>query len=331
LLRRKPGESFMYRIAMRRTPAALFVSALAAMAPSIRADELVLAGGGVVRGPVLKESSDAIFVDLGFTVLSVPRASILERRSDADASAADQAGGETRKGLYSKSAMPEISVKEAVERFGEGVVLVKCPSKLGSGFIITDEGHIVTNAHVVQGETEVTVTVYRKDEGQIEKKTFQKVKILSVNPYVDLALLQIDATELGGEKLTKVFFGSPDDVKQGQAVFAVGAPEGLERSVSEGIVSTTNRENKGMVYIQTTAQVNPGNSGGPLFNRRGEVIGVVAWKLLFSEGLNFAIPINYVEQFLDNRDAFAFDRDNPNNGRKYLPPPRKGEKPLNQQ
>ena len=321
----------MYRIAMRRTPAALFVSALAAMASSIRADELVLAGGGVVRGPVLKESSDAIFVDLGFTVLSVPRASILERRSDADASAADQAGGETRKGLYSKSAMPEISVKEAVERFGEGVVLVKCPSKLGSGFIITDEGHIVTNAHVVQGETEVTVTVYRKDEGQIEKKTFQKVKILSVNPYVDLALLQIDATELGGEKLTKVFFGSPDDVKQGQAVFAVGAPEGLERSVSEGIVSTTNRENKGMVYIQTTAQVNPGNSGGPLFNRRGEVIGVVAWKLLFSEGLNFAIPINYVEQFLDNRDAFAFDRDNPNNGRKYLPPPRKGEKPLNQQ
>jgi serine protease Do len=101
--------------------------------------------------------------------------------------------------------------------------------------------------------------------------------------------------------------------------------------VSEGIVSTTNRENKGMVYIQTTAQVNPGNSGGPLFNRKGEVVGVVAWKLLFSEGLNFAIPIDYVQHFLDNRDAFAYDRDNPNNGRKYLPPPKKGEKPKGQQ
>ncbi|MGH7340104.1 MAG: S1C family serine protease, partial [Candidatus Rokuibacteriota bacterium] len=114
--------------------------------------------------------------------------------------------------------------------------------------------------------------------------------------------------------------------KQGHTVFAVGAPEGLERSVSEGIVSTTNRENRGLVYIQTTAQVNPGNSGGPLFNRRGEVIGVVAWKVLFSEGLNFAIPIDYVKHFLDNRDAFAFDRDNPNNGRKYLPPPRRAPK-----
>jgi serine protease Do len=58
---------------------------------------------------------------------------------------------------------------------------------------------------------------------------------------------------------------------------------------------------------------------------------VVAWKLLFSEGLNFAIPINYVQHFLDNRDAFAYDRDNPNNGRKYLPPPKKGEKPKGQQ
>jgi serine protease Do len=77
--------------------------------------------------------------------------------------------------------------------------------------------------------------------------------------------------------------------------------------------------------------VNPGNSGGPLFDRKGQVVGVVAWKLLFSEGLNFAIPINYVQHFLDNRDAFAFDRDNPNNGRHYLPPPKKGEKPKGSQ
>jgi serine protease Do len=222
-------------------------------------------------------------------------------------------------------------VKEAVDRFGEGVVLIKNPSALGSGFIIREDGHVVTNAHVVQGETQLTVTVYKKVEGSIEKKVFEKVKILAVNPFVDLALLKIDPAELGDTKLTKVYLGNADDVKVGNSVFAIGAPQGFERTVSEGIVSTTNRENKGMVYIQTTAQVNPGNSGGPLFDRKGQVVGVVAWKLLFSEGLNFAIPINYVQHFLDNRDAFAFDRDNPNNGRHYLPPPRKGEKPKGSQ
>ena len=313
----------------RRLP--LFVLSLALIPAAARADELVLAGGSVVRGPVLKESNDALFVDLGFTVLTVPRASILQRTSDADAAAASKAAGETSRGLYSRSALAELTVKEAVDRFGEGVVLIKNPSALGSGFIIREDGHVVTNAHVVQGETQLTVTVYRKVDGAFEKKVYEKVKILAVNPFVDLALLQIDAAELGDTKLTKVYLGNADDVKVGNSVFAVGAPQGLERTVSEGIVSTTNRENKGMVYIQTTAQVNPGNSGGPLFDRKGQVVGVVAWKLLFSEGLNFAIPINYVQHFLDNRDAFAFDRDNPNNGRHYLPPPKKGEKPKGSQ
>ncbi|MSR47046.1 MAG: trypsin-like serine protease [Planctomycetes bacterium] len=296
-----------------------------------RADELILAGGAVVRGPILKETSDALHVDLGFTVLTVPRTQILDRRSDNAEAAATAAGAETRRGIYSKKSLPEISVRDAVLQFGEGVVLIKNPSSLGSGFIISEDGYIVTNAHVVQGETEVTVTVYKKVGEQIEKKAYERVRIVAVNPQVDLALLKIDAEELGETKLTKVFLGDIDTVGQGQSVFAVGAPEGLERSVSEGIVSTTNRERDGLVYIQTTAQVNPGNSGGPLFNKNGEVVGVVAWKLLFSEGLNFAIPINYVQHFLDNRDAFAFDRDNPNNGRRYLPPPKKGEKPKGQQ
>jgi serine protease Do len=326
----RPKESVMPRTTVTRL-VVLAAASAAALAPTAGADELVLAGGSVVRGPVLKESSDAVFVDLGFTVLSVPRASILQRRSDAEAAAAAESVGETRRGIYAKAALPEMSVKEAVERFGEGVVLVKTPGSLGSGFILSDEGHIVTNAHVVQGETEVTVTVYKKVEGQIEKKVYEKAKLLAVNPFVDLALVQIDAEELAGAKLTNVYLGDIESVKQGQTVFAVGAPEGLERSVSEGIVSTTNRENRGLVYIQTTAQVNPGNSGGPLFNRRGEVVGVVAWKLLFSEGLNFAIPINYVQHFLDNRESFAYDRDNPNTGRKYLPPPRKAEKPKTRQ
>jgi serine protease Do len=79
----------------------------------------------------------------------------------------------------------------------------------------------------------------------------------------------------------------------------------------------------GDLYLQTTAQINPGNSGGPLFNLRGEVVGVTNMKLMFSEGLGFAIPIAYVKHFLDNRDAFAFDKTNPNSGVRYLEAPRR--------
>ena len=100
---------------------------------------------------------------------------------------------------------------------------------------------------------------------------------------------------------------------------------GLERSVSQGIISTKNRNFEGVVYIQTTAEINPGNSGGPLFNSRGEVIGVTNMKLLGAEGLGFAIPIAYVKHFLRNRDAFAFDQNNPNTGYRYLEAPRAQE------
>src|SRR5262249_20176603 len=153
--------------------------------------------------------------DLGFTVLAVPRSSILQRTSDADAAATPKPDGETSKGLYSKAALADLTVKEAVDRFGEGVVLIKNPSALGSGFIIREDGYVVTNAHVVQGETQLTVTVYRKVDGAYEKKVYEKVKILAVNAFVDLALLQIDPTELGDTKLTKVFLGNAEDVKVG--------------------------------------------------------------------------------------------------------------------
>ena len=101
---------------------------------------------------------------------------------------------------------------------------------------------------------------------------------------------------------------------------------GLERSVSEGVISTTTRAIEGRVYLQTTAAINPGNSGGPLFNSKGEVIGVNSLKIMFSDGLGFAIPIEYVKYFLDHREAFAFDRENPNSGYRYLPPPRRSAK-----
>ncbi len=106
----------------------------------------------------------------------------------------------------------------------------------------------------------------------------------------------------------------------GQAVFAIGNPLGLERTVTDGVISTKNRAFEGLVYIQTNADINPGNSGGPLFNLAGEVVGVTNMGYIFFGGLGFAIPIDYVKHFIDNRDAFAYDKDNPNTGYRYLQP-----------
>ena len=100
-------------------------------------------------------------------------------------------------------------------------------------------------------------------------------------------------------------------------------PLGLDRTVSTGIVSLTNRLIRGRVFIQTTTEINPGNSGGPLFNLRGEVVGVNDLKLIGIglEGLNFAIPTSALTEFLRNRNAFTFDPRNPNAGFRYNRPP----------
>ena len=213
-------------------------------------------------------------------------------------------------------------MKELAERFGEGVVLVQTPGGLGSGFIINDRGFCVTNYHVVEQETRIAVTIYHRTEhGEFTRRRIDDVKILALNPFFDLALLQIPKQK--DIDFQPVYLSRDSDYKEGDEVFAIGNPLGLERSVSKGIVSTRNRNFEGVVYIQTTAQINPGNSGGPLFNSRGEVIGVTNMKLTFGEGLGFAIPVVYLKHFLDNRDAFAFDKDNPNTGYRYLEAPKR--------
>jgi serine protease Do len=122
-------------------------------------------------------------------------------------------------------------------------------------------------------------------------------------------------------KFKYVLLGSADNLSVGESVFAIGSPLGLERTVTEGILSTKTREFEGELYLQTTAQINPGNSGGPLFNMAGEVVGITNMKITFGEGLGFAIPIEGVKFFLDHRDAYAYSNDNPSNPYRYLEPP----------
>ena len=291
-------------------------------------DVIVLKSGQRVEGEVLKVQKDTLFVDVGVDVIRIPVDQIQERKG---AEAPDPAKTAPVESLFLSTELPERTVKELVETFGEGVVLIETPGGLGSGFIINSRGYCVTNYHVIEGQTRVAVTIFhRGKEGDFERRAIRDVKILALNPHFDLALLEIPAQ--ADMPFRPVALAADDAHREGDAVFAIGSPLGLERSVSEGIVSTRNRNMDGIVYIQTTAQINPGNSGGPLFNERGQVAGVINMKLQFGEGLGFAIPISYLKHFLNNRDAFAYDRTNPNTGYHYLlPPRRKNSRPAYEQ
>jgi serine protease Do len=304
-----------------RTRILLLAAACCLGAPaSSLADVLHLGEGRQVRGKILKETADTYFVDVGFTVVAVPKKSVLKQEADAADAARKTGAAKTSGSLYATIEREELSVKENVKRTGGSVVMVQTPSGLGSGFIVTPDGFVITNDHVVQGETQITVVLFETGKGDtLVKRKIKKVQIVSTNAYLDLALLRME----GVRDLPVAYFGDSDTLRVGQTVYAIGNPLGLERSASQGIVSTTSRPFDGLTYIQTTTQINPGNSGGPLFNLAGEVVGVTNMGYQFTQGLNFAIPVNAVKRFLRDRDAFAYDKDNPNTGYRYLPPPRK--------
>ncbi len=289
-----------------------------------------LKNGAQVRGEILAERADRVVVDLGFTVLSVPREHIDRVRATDGAEAANGAEATEAGDLFRTAVNPvSLPVQANLERVGAAVVLVQSPTGLGSGFIVHPDGYVVTNHHVVAGETELSVTRFVREGAGLERVRHQRVRIVANDPTVDLALLRIEDVR-EGERFATVPLGDSLGLEEGQGVFAIGSPLGLDRTVSEGIVSSRNRLVDGLLYIQTTTQINPGNSGGPLFNLRGEVIGVNNMKAMAVgiEGLNFAIPASVLKNFLRNRDAFAFDPRNPNAGYRYNPPPRPVALPL---
>jgi serine protease Do len=166
-------------------------------------------------------------------------------------------------------------------------------TSLGSGVIVSKEGHIVTNNHVLNGTDDVTV--------QLSDGRQSKAKIIGTDGQIDLAVLKID---LGN--LTPLPIGDSDKVRVGQIVMAIGNPFGLDESVSQGIISAKDRRavNDSQVeFFQTDTAINPGNSGGPLVNIRGEVIGINT--AIYSEsggnqGIGFAIPSNVVRSAVNS-------------------------------
>jgi serine protease Do len=301
-------------------------------------DTIQLKDKGAIVGTVVAEKRDQVAVDVGYTILLVPRNEIAKiSKTDASVpppkpassqktSVPDSKHAESKtvadSGFYSapNKALPSRTVRELVNQLGEAVVQVRTPSGLGSGFIINEDGYLMTNFHVIEGETQISVEVYhRAPDGTLERKTYKQVRIIAMNKFEDLTLLKIEDKDV--PKFKYVVMGNADAMAVGERVFAIGSPLGLERTVTEGILSTKTRQLGGELYLQTTTQINPGNSGGPLFDMSGEVVGITNMKITFGEGLGFAIPVEAVKFFLDHRDAFAYSNDNPSNPYRYLEPP----------
>jgi serine protease Do len=303
--------------------------------PCALADTIQLKDKAAITGKVLAEKHDHIAVDIGYTVLVIPRSQVAAIvKDDTPAPASKRPRGpkaaaatntaeivEARHGVYVASikSPPVRTVLELVNQIGEAVVQVRTPSGLGSGFFLNEDGFLITNFHVIEGETQISVEVYHQKDGQLERKTYKQVRIIALNKFADLALLKVGDKD--APRFKYVPLGSADALSVGERVFAIGSPLGLERTVTEGILSTKTREVGGSLYLQTTAQINPGNSGGPLFNLSGEVVGVTNMKVSAGEGLGFAIPVESVKLFLDHRDAFAYSNENPANPYRYLEPP----------
>ncbi len=299
--------------------AAVAAALVTGLPGSVAAGDIVrLTSGAVLHGTVLKRNEHTVWLDVGPKVLAFSVDDIDEiELQEAEITAAT----ETDSLFSTVGNLPQLSPKEQARRVGAAIIKVATPGGLGSGVIIDELGHAITNAHVIQGETKLRATVWFPQPDKTLKRTvIEDVRILAVNSHLDLALLEIPLPP-GVTRFSYARLERQESIEVGQTVFAIGNPLGLERTLSQGVISTTRRSFDGLTYIQTDAAVNPGNSGGPLFNTRGEVVGITNMKIIFGEGLNFAIPVRYVKDFLRNREAFAYAKENPNSGHHYHQPP----------
>jgi serine protease Do len=175
-----------------------------------------------------------------------------------------------------------------IESSIEAVVTIRTDISQGTGFLIHEDGYIITNAHVLSGGSKVSAFTSEHEE--------IPATLIDYDTELDLALLKIN----GNYKILEL--GNSDDVSIGERVIAIGNPLGLQFSVSQGIVSAIHRPgpNELEIYIQTDTPLNPGNSGGPLINREGEAIGINNFKIGSGESLGFALESNYIKDFVND-------------------------------
>ena len=169
---------------------------------------------------------------------------------------------------------------------------------LGSGVIVSEDGYIVTNNHVIEKAQEIKVMLSNKKD--------YKAKLIGADPKTDIAVIKIDA-----KGLTALPWGISDKLKVGEIVFAIGNPFGLNQTVTMGIISAVGRANVGIAdyedFIQTDAAINPGNSGGALLNARGELVGIntaIVSRTGGYQGIGFAVPSSMVKQVMESLIKF---------------------------
>jgi len=210
--------------------------------------------------------------------------------------------------------MSEESIVNAVEKVSNSVVNIASVRMMqdqlfrvfpvqgvGSGMIIDDKGHILTNNHVIDGSDRLRVTL--GDSKQVS------AKVVGTDEETDLAVVRAEPLEINSNDAVKfqpVNLGNSEELKVGQIVMAVGNPFGLTGgpTVTAGIISSLNRnvqfENGILELVQTDAAINPGNSGGPLINTKGEVVAINTAKIPYGQGIGFAVPINTVKSILND-------------------------------
>ena len=186
----------------------------------------------------------------------------------------------------------QLDPTEIASRYAPSVVSIKTKDKvnrdlgMGSGFIISEDGIILTNFHVLQGAHFAEV--------KFKDIIFENSMLIKGISYLDIALIKIEA-----KGLPVLPVGNSDNLETGEAIVAIGNPWGLERSVSNGLVSAV-REKDNIKLIQMTAPVSLGSSGGPVINSYGEVVGITTLASFFgAQNLNFAIPINYLKRLIN--------------------------------
>ena len=190
----------------------------------------------------------------------------------------------------SAAADTTLTPEQIIERTMLSIVAIRADTPAGvssgTGFVVDPSGIIVTNLHVIEGATRAAIKLHTGEQ-------YTQIKVASFDEGRDLAVLRIP-----GFDLPPLSFGNSDDVKAGATVYAIGNPFGLEESVTKGIVSSVRVGDNGTKIIQTDSAVSPGNSGGPLIDEDGKVVGVVTFKIRGGENINFAVPINYARALL---------------------------------
>jgi S1-C subfamily serine protease len=166
------------------------------------------------------------------------------------------------------------------------VVSVRTDHSLGTGFVVSGDGLVASNLHVIAGNSRITVTL-------ADHREYDVVEIFSGDRQRDLVIMRIEA-----QKLPVLSLGDSNSIHPGDAIVAIGHPLGLEDTVSNGLVSAIRKLDDDLTVLQISAPIAPGSSGGPIFNDRGEVIGVATAIMMGGQNLNFGVPIAYVKELL---------------------------------